>query len=257
MQQHLDTDLPTFSDSPEQLFLSHDLPLLQQGKLIIPTSDPLFEMQFQRMIVTDNRGSIINPQEYLSEGAPKLNNNSFGKDTNPRSKPLPEEFYCESCKVHQNDTVQKSGTTFSRCTGCRRVRYCGSECQLNHWPEHKANCLIECEVIFTFTYKKLTGQNIHNVFLKKSVTEEEFVTTILETIPVHAPNYHDLCHLVRISTCTNYNMADDKGKKMKADCMLFRERNNGKYFFSQKYENTIQSKIWAKWLAKYISLRSM
>jgi hypothetical protein len=27
-----------------------------------------------------------------------------------------------------------------RCGGCKQVRYCGADCQKNHWPEHKKTC---------------------------------------------------------------------------------------------------------------------
>jgi hypothetical protein len=32
------------------------------------------------------------------------------------------------------------GGKLHECTGCRAVRYCGKECQLKHWPAHKAPC---------------------------------------------------------------------------------------------------------------------
>ncbi len=32
------------------------------------------------------------------------------------------------------------GGKLRECTGCRSVRYCGRECQLKHWPVHKAPC---------------------------------------------------------------------------------------------------------------------
>jgi hypothetical protein len=252
MEQHLNQDVLALSGNNSTI---DNLALLREGKLVIATTDPLFDYQFQRMIVTDNHGNLIEREEYLEKGAPALNNNSFMIDTNPRTKPLPEEFYSEKCRVHQSDTVQKSGTTFSRCTGCRRVRYCNSECQHSHWLEHKPNCLIECEVIFTFSYKKMTGQSIHNVFLKKTVTEEEFISAIMDSLPVRAPNYHDLCHVVKISTCTNYNLSDKNNKPVKTDCMTFRDKNNGKYYFSVKFENRAVSRLWEKWLAKYIEKR--
>ena len=27
-----------------------------------------------------------------------------------------------------------------RCARCRNERYCGRECQVNHWPKHKSKC---------------------------------------------------------------------------------------------------------------------
>jgi ankyrin repeat protein len=33
-----------------------------------------------------------------------------------------------------------SGAGITKCTGCKRVRYCGELCQLSHWKAHKADC---------------------------------------------------------------------------------------------------------------------
>ena len=249
MEAHLNIDESTPADINNR-FLAHDLPLIEQGKLIIPLKDPLFDFQFRKMIITDNRGNLISRDEYLTAGSPKLNNNSCGIDTDPHTKPLPATEYCEFCKCDDSKV-------YSRCAGCRRVRYCDFDCQKKHWIEHKPHCLIECEVIFTFWHKKLTGQSVHNVFVKKTFTEEKFITAIMETIPLDAPNYHDLRHLVKISTCANYNMVNDNGKLHGDQGLEFRDKNNGKYYFNPKFENTMPSKLWAQWLDKYCKLRAL
>jgi ankyrin repeat protein len=33
-----------------------------------------------------------------------------------------------------------SGAGLKKCTGCKKVRYCGQACQLAHWKAHKAAC---------------------------------------------------------------------------------------------------------------------
>jgi hypothetical protein len=33
-----------------------------------------------------------------------------------------------------------AGAGIKKCTGCKEVRYCVQECQLAHWPAHKADC---------------------------------------------------------------------------------------------------------------------
>jgi len=39
---------------------------------------------------------------------------------------------CEKCG--------KSATTTKRCGGCKLVRYCSQECQLQDWRAHKVDC---------------------------------------------------------------------------------------------------------------------
>jgi hypothetical protein len=44
---------------------------------------------------------------------------------------------CAGCGIKAEALV---GGKLRECTGCRSVRYCGKECQLKHWPLHKAPC---------------------------------------------------------------------------------------------------------------------
>jgi ankyrin repeat protein len=38
------------------------------------------------------------------------------------------------------------GAGIKKCTGCKQVRYCGQQCQLAHWPAHKADCKAAAEL---------------------------------------------------------------------------------------------------------------
>jgi ankyrin repeat protein len=33
-----------------------------------------------------------------------------------------------------------TGAGLQKCTGCKRARYCSQQCQVAHWPAHKAEC---------------------------------------------------------------------------------------------------------------------
>jgi ankyrin repeat protein len=39
-----------------------------------------------------------------------------------------------------------AGPGLKKCTGCKQVRYCGQQCQLAHWPMHKADCKAAAEL---------------------------------------------------------------------------------------------------------------
>lgn len=44
---------------------------------------------------------------------------------------------CRRCK-----RLPQSGQTFSRCSGCKEVQYCSTDCQRDDWKEHKKFCQI-------------------------------------------------------------------------------------------------------------------
>jgi ankyrin repeat protein len=46
--------------------------------------------------------------------------------------------YLEAKTHCSNPACASAG--IKKCTGCKEVRYCGQECQLAHWPAHKADC---------------------------------------------------------------------------------------------------------------------
>lgn len=48
------------------------------------------------------------------------------------SKEKVEAHTCNSCK--------KQGEQFQRCGRCKKVYYCGKDCQKNDWPTHKETC---------------------------------------------------------------------------------------------------------------------
>ena len=51
-------------------------------------------------------------------------------DQNDKKKKDPEK----KCAVCQKPNSRQ------RCARCRNERYCGRECQVNHWPKHKKKC---------------------------------------------------------------------------------------------------------------------
>ncbi|XP_064615529.1 uncharacterized protein LOC135479570 [Liolophura sinensis] len=44
---------------------------------------------------------------------------------------------CSNCKTYVG--------TLKRCTACKNTAYCSKSCQLEHWPEHKANCKLSSQ----------------------------------------------------------------------------------------------------------------
>ena len=70
-----------------------------------------------------------------NEAAQALIQDNLGKtksqnDAQDKKKKDPEK----KCVVCQKPNSRQ------RCARCRSERYCGRECQVNHWPKHKKKC---------------------------------------------------------------------------------------------------------------------
>ena len=52
--------------------------------------------------------------------------------------PIPFPHRPSRCEICQ--TAGFDYTTLKKCGGCKEVWYHSRECQVNHWPEHKAHC---------------------------------------------------------------------------------------------------------------------
>ena len=199
------------------------------------------KMDFEEMVVIDNMGNRVPRPYFMEKQSVSLYENMFGKDTNAATKPLPEERYCEYCG--------KEDEHIQMCTGCRRVRYCSAECQNAHWSEHKPNCKVCCEVIFTYAHEGDQGQDVYNVYMSSKLDEESFVKTILDTIPLKSDNLHDLHHLMKLSTAIFVGRITEP----RLEIMPFRKKNNGKYFFNNKLSPGPGTKKWEKFLKDYIN----
>jgi ankyrin repeat protein len=57
--------------------------------------------------------------------------------------PITQTEYLEA-KAHCTNP-DCSGTGLKKCTGCKKVRYCGQACQLAHWKVHNADCRVSKE----------------------------------------------------------------------------------------------------------------
>ena len=55
---------------------------------------------------------------------------------------FPEESYCVYARGNcaSCDKPPTRGNNLSKCTVCKVAKYCGRECQVNHWKEHKHHC---------------------------------------------------------------------------------------------------------------------
>eukprot|EP00798_Chlamydomonas_sp_ICE-L_P028747 gene28747-31926_t len=47
---------------------------------------------------------------------------------------------CDNCEAMEGVEGLWDGAKFDRCSACKKVRYCSSECQKAHWPKHKKDC---------------------------------------------------------------------------------------------------------------------
>lgn len=203
------------------------------------------EIIFKEFIGRSNTGKYVSLSEFKEEGSMAL----LKDDNNPATRPIPDEKYCEFCmkdltEILSHESSQKNKKDDLKCKSCFRVRYCDKTCQRKHLEIHQPNCKIQCEVIFTYAYKNLQGQEAYNIYMDKDITEKEFVKTILDTIPLKSKNMHDLQHLVKLSTCTF--KGNNKG------IYTFRDKNNGKYYFNNKISPAPSTKIWEKFLKEYI-----
>eukprot|EP00961_Rhodomonas_salina_P006683 90765-Rhodomonas_salina.1 len=59
-------------------------------------------------------------------------NANFAAQTQIRRAMLAEDLACAACGV--KNSIMK------RCTRCRIVYYCGRDCQVAHWGQHKVQC---------------------------------------------------------------------------------------------------------------------
>jgi hypothetical protein len=57
--------------------------------------------------------------------------------TNGRHRAARKAWACACCGLKAEALM---GDKLRQCSGCRSVRYCGKECQMAHWPAHKAPC---------------------------------------------------------------------------------------------------------------------
>ena len=55
-----------------------------------------------------------------------------------KKKPLPSRWECANCSL-----PDQPGVSLRPCSRCKLVRYCGTECQAQHWKKggHKRHCV--------------------------------------------------------------------------------------------------------------------
>ncbi|CAE8733809.1 unnamed protein product [Polarella glacialis] len=57
-----------------------------------------------------------------------------------RSMALPDNSRMSMVSCGYCGEVGEGSCSMSKCLGCEVVRYCGTECQKDHWPVHKKLC---------------------------------------------------------------------------------------------------------------------
>ena len=58
-----------------------------------------------------------------------------GQEVAPPTTTFSKSHQCVNCQ-----TVANAGPIFMQCSGCKVVRYCGRQCQREHWSRHKRLC---------------------------------------------------------------------------------------------------------------------
>jgi hypothetical protein len=95
-------------------------------------------------VCTEAEGAIFSGNA-TSEAEAEAQVSSFLQDFQSKSADLANcEFrmgkachsHCASCAKGQ----MAKGLTLQRCAKCHSVYYCSRECQVAHWPAHKAEC---------------------------------------------------------------------------------------------------------------------
>ena len=63
-----------------------------------------------------------------------------GADAGPGPAPRAAAEARPPRRLHRCAACGTEGTKLGKCGRCKAVRYCGRECQLGHWREHKPGC---------------------------------------------------------------------------------------------------------------------
>ena len=58
-----------------------------------------------------------------------------GQEVAPPTNTFSKSHQCVNCQK-----VANAGQVFMQCSGCKAVRYCGRQCQKQHWSRHKCLC---------------------------------------------------------------------------------------------------------------------
>eukprot|EP01128_Nolandella_sp_AFSM9_P001940 TRINITY_DN12340_c0_g1_i1.p1 TRINITY_DN12340_c0_g1~~TRINITY_DN12340_c0_g1_i1.p1 ORF type:complete len:284 (-),score=42.03 TRINITY_DN12340_c0_g1_i1:166-1017(-) len=69
---------------------------------------------------------------------------------------------CANC----SSSTPSSGNKLSRCSNCKLLHYCSSQCQRNHWPSHRDQCQG-----FATMLKEVAEVNVMPIFYRYLCTE--------------------------------------------------------------------------------------
>jgi hypothetical protein len=83
---------------------------------------------------TNMRRSVLRLSAVLDVAAPDL----LAADINSNANP--SDYHAVHCPNLLCAMCQSFQSQLQTCARCRRIRYCNSHCQKQHWPQHKLVC---------------------------------------------------------------------------------------------------------------------
>eukprot|EP01080_Neovahlkampfia_damariscottae_P006893 gene6893-11055_t len=127
-----DDKIPKIKDTFKYIFSKmNDNSIVKVDKMIKERIEKGIEEkeQVETKNVYEEKMSLLSDPKFIKKSLDKMKKDSSPKET-------PKKQFCSWCKKEEPNPKD-----FLLCSVCRKVRYCGKECQLTHWKNgHKKEC---------------------------------------------------------------------------------------------------------------------